>query len=98
LELVQKHRGTAPKSKGAAAVLSAALLVTPALPVVSPASAQTAANARSASQLPRARHANGAIVMRGDVNGTVARVQRALGLRGDRVFGPRTVRASPARD
>ncbi|MEY2443369.1 MAG: hypothetical protein QOJ46_2795 [bacterium] len=45
------------------------------------------------SSVPRARHSDGAIVERGDAGGTVAKVQRALQIDADGIFGKATVRA-----
>ena len=74
---------------------------------VAPAAAMTAAvlfslllcaSAVSAAQssVPRARYADGAIVKRGDTGGTVKKVQRALGIAADGVFGMATARAVDA--
>jgi murein DD-endopeptidase MepM/ murein hydrolase activator NlpD len=52
--------------------------------------------AAAQSQTPRARHADGAIVERGDSGGTVAKVQRALRIDDDGIFGTGTVRAVKA--
>jgi murein DD-endopeptidase MepM/ murein hydrolase activator NlpD len=48
------------------------------------------------SRVPRARYADGAIVKRGDTGGTVKKVQRALGLKADGIFGIGTARAVDA--
>ena len=45
---------------------------------------------------PRARYADGAIVKRGDTGSTVKKVQRALGLAADGVYGMQTARAVDA--
>ena len=74
---------------------------------VAPAAAMTAAllfslllcaSAVSAAQssVPRARYADGAIVKRGDTGGTVRKVQRALGIAADGVYGMATARAVDA--
>jgi len=87
--LAAERRTGALRRSGAAAV-SAALLLSPVL-ALAPAASQAAA--RSSTTQPRARHADGTILRRGDVNATVARVQRALGIPVDRIFGPLTRRA-----
>jgi murein DD-endopeptidase MepM/ murein hydrolase activator NlpD len=48
------------------------------------------------SSVPRARYADGAIVKRGDTGPTVAKVQRALGIEADGVYGTATARAVDA--
>ena len=48
------------------------------------------------SQVPRARHADGAIVKRGDTGRRVKKVQRALGLEPDGIYGMQTARAVDA--
>ncbi len=52
--------------------------------------------ATAASQVPRARYADGAIVKRGDTGATVKKVQRALGIEADGVYGLATARAVDA--
>ena len=73
----------APAAAMTAAVLFSLLLC---------ASAVTAAQ----SSVPRARYADGAIVKRGDTGGTVKKVQRALGITADGVYGMATARAVDA--
>jgi murein DD-endopeptidase MepM/ murein hydrolase activator NlpD len=73
----------------------AALLVATPLPVAAAKPADKEA-AQAQAPLPRARHADGSIVRRGDTGGTVRKVQRALAIEADGVFGPRTVRAVKA--
>jgi murein DD-endopeptidase MepM/ murein hydrolase activator NlpD len=94
-ELAAMHRKAAPKTKGATVAVTAALLVSPLLSASSASArgsgAATAAATRT--QLPRPRHADGAIVKRGDTGGTVAKVQRALKIADDGIFGPLTARA-----
>ncbi len=74
---------------------------------IAPAAAMTAAvlfslllcaSAVNAAQssVPRARYADGAIVKRGDTGGTVRKVQRALGITADGVYGMATARAVDA--
>jgi murein DD-endopeptidase MepM/ murein hydrolase activator NlpD len=48
------------------------------------------------SSVPRARYADGAIVKRGDTGATVKKVQRALGIEADGVYGIGTARAVDA--
>ncbi len=89
-ELAERHRKAAPKTKGAAAAMSAALLVSPVLPMAS-AGAAPAGDAPSAP--PHPGDVDGVIVQRGDVSATVAEVQRRVGVVDDAIFGPITERA-----
>ncbi|MGI8731185.1 MAG: peptidoglycan DD-metalloendopeptidase family protein [Solirubrobacteraceae bacterium] len=89
--LAVRHRQSAQKTKGTAAAVSAALLVSPVLPFAT-GSAQAAGEARSAPPLPRPAK-SGVFVERGDRGKTVAKVQRALRISADGVFGPMTERA-----
>lgn len=88
--LAAERRTGALSRSGAAAAVCAALLLSPVL-ALAPAASQAAAG--SSTTQPRTRHADGTILRRGDVNATVARVQRALGIPVDRIFGPLTRRA-----
>ncbi len=90
--LAEQHRKSAPKTKGAAAAVSAALLVSPLLPFAS-GSAHASGTARSAPPLPRPPHGGGAIAKMGDRSATVAKIQRALGIGDDSIFGPITQRS-----
>ena len=69
--------------------VGAALLVAAPLPLA----AAKPADKQVQAPLPRARHADGSIVKRGDTGATVRKVQRALAIEADGVFGSRTVRA-----
>ncbi len=73
-----------------AAAVAAALLLSAQPPT---AAAKKASASPSARDAPRARHADGAIVKRGDTGRLVKKVQRALGLKADGVYGIRTARA-----
>ncbi len=74
----------------------ATLLVSPLL-AASPASARKAPKTSSFDRsVPRARHADGSIVRRGDTGGTVKKVQRQLGLEPDGIYGMQTARAVDA--
>ena len=90
--LAERHRKAAPKTKGTAAAVSAALLVSPLLPFAT-GSAHASANARSAPPLPRPPHGGGVIAKLGDRSAEVASVQRALRISDDSVFGPITQRS-----
>ena len=89
----ERHRRAPGASKGTAAAVSAALLVSPGLALAATSSPRSPAARSSAPQTPKPRHDDGSIVRRGDVNGTVAKAQRALGVAADRIFGPLTQRA-----
>ncbi|MEJ7824558.1 MAG: peptidoglycan DD-metalloendopeptidase family protein [Solirubrobacteraceae bacterium] len=90
--LAERHRKAAPKTKGTAAAVSAALLVSPLLPFAT-GSAHAGGNARSAPPLPRPPHGGGVIAKLGDRSAEVASVQRALRISSDSVFGPITQRS-----
>jgi Meckel syndrome type 1 protein len=75
-----------------AAAVAAALLLPAGAPVAA-AKKPSASPSLSARDAPRARHADGAIVKRGDTGRLVKEVQRALGLKADGVYGIRTARA-----
>ena len=85
-ELAERHRKAAPKTKGTAAAMSAALLVSPALPVAS-AGAQSDGSGPAAAPPNPSPDLGGVIVKRGDVGGTVAEVQRQVGVDDDGIFG-----------
>lgn len=89
--LAERHRRSAPKTKGTAAAVSAALLVSPVLPFAT-GSAQASGTARSAAPLPSRSHA-GVFAERGDRGAIVAKVQRALRIADDGMFGPITERS-----
>jgi murein DD-endopeptidase MepM/ murein hydrolase activator NlpD len=96
-ELAERHRCAAPKTKGTAAAVSAALLLSPVL-TLSPAAVQSGgASAASAKPLQRSkpllRQLEGRILRRGDVGTVVAQVQRMIGVTADGIFGPITARA-----
>ena len=77
--------------------MAAAALMLPAQPATAAVKKRAASGASAAfSGVPRARHADGAIVRRGDAGRLVERVQRALRLKADGVFGIRTARAVDA--
>jgi murein DD-endopeptidase MepM/ murein hydrolase activator NlpD len=90
--LAEQHRKAAPKTKGAAAAVSAALLVSPLLPMAS-ASAQGAGAARSSLVTPLKRAFDGHVIRRGAKGVTVAQIQRVLGVAADGIFGPITAHA-----
>ena len=91
-ELAERQRKAAPKTKGAAAAMSAALLVSPVLPMAS-AGAQSDGSGPAAAPPNPAPDVGGVIVERGDSGGTVAEVQRRLGVDDDGIFGAVTERA-----
>jgi len=92
-ELAEQHRRSAPRTKGAATVVSAALLVSPVLPFAS-VSAQAATTAPSTQVAqPLVRALEGRVLERGSTGRIVAQVQRLLGVADDGIFGPRTARA-----
>jgi murein DD-endopeptidase MepM/ murein hydrolase activator NlpD len=90
--LAEQHRKAAPKTKGAAAAVSAALLVSPLLPMAS-ASAQGRGTATSSLVTPLKRAFEGHVIRRGATGQTVAQIQRVLGVAADGVFGPITAHA-----
>ena len=90
--LAEQHRKAAPKTKGAAAAVSAALLVSPLLPMAS-ASAQGGGAARSSLVTPLKRAFDGHVLRRGAKGVTVAQIQRLLGVAADGIFGPITAHA-----
>lgn len=90
--LAEQHRKAAPKTKGAAAAVSAALLVSPLLPMAS-ASAQGGGAARSSLVTPLKRAFDGHVLKRGAKGATVAQIQRLLGVAADGIFGPITAHA-----
>jgi Meckel syndrome type 1 protein len=90
--LAEQHRKAAPKTKGAAAAVSAALLVSPLLPMAS-ASAQGGGAARSSLVTPLKRAFDGHVLRRGAKGPTVAQIQRVLGVAADGIFGPITAHA-----
>ena len=78
------------------AAIAAALLL-PAQPSIAAAKKRSKADASAAfNGVPRARHADGAIVRRGDTGRLVKKVQRQLGLEADGVYGMQTARAVDA--
>ncbi len=78
------------------AAIAAALLL-PAQPSIATAKKRSKADASAAfNGVPRARHADGAIVRRGDTGRLVKKVQRQLGLKADGVYGMQTARAVDA--
>jgi murein DD-endopeptidase MepM/ murein hydrolase activator NlpD len=84
-------------ARTALAAAVAAVVALPAQPATAVAKKRAAADAAAAfAGVPRARHADGAIVERGDTGHLVRKVQRALGLGADGVFGIRTARAVDA--
>ncbi|HEX4344105.1 MAG TPA: peptidoglycan DD-metalloendopeptidase family protein [Solirubrobacteraceae bacterium] len=91
-ELAATHRRSAPKTKGAAAAVSAALLVTPLLPTAFASAASRGATPSSAVQ-PLKRQFTGRVLQRGSTGSTVAQVQRVLGVAADGIFGPVTAGA-----
>jgi len=84
--LAEQHRKAAPKTKGAAAAVSAALLVSPLLPMAS-ASAQGGGAARSSLVTPLKRAFDGHVLKRGAKGATVAQIQRLLGVAADGICG-----------
>ncbi len=91
-ELAAQHRRAAPKTKGAAAAVSAALLVSPLLPMAS-ASARGRGSTASSLVKPLKRSFDGRVLKRGAHGRTVAQIQRVLGVAADGIFGPITARA-----
>ena len=91
-DLAERQRKAAPKTKGAAAAMSAALLVSPVLPLASAGAQSDGSGPASAPPNP-SPDVGGVIVERGDVGGTVAEVQRKVGVDDDGVFGAITERA-----
>jgi murein DD-endopeptidase MepM/ murein hydrolase activator NlpD len=91
-ELAATQRRSAPKTKGAAAAVSAALLVTPLLPTAF-ASAASRGTAPSSAVQPLKRQFAGKVLQRGSTGSTVAQVQRVLGVAADGIFGPVTAGA-----
>jgi len=91
-DLAERQRKAAPKTKGAAAAMSAALLASPVLPIASAGAQSDGSGPASAPPNP-APDLGGVIVKRGDVGGAVAEVQRKVGVHDDAIFGPVTERA-----
>jgi len=91
-DMAERQRKAAPKTKGAAAAMSAALLVSPVLPLAS-AGAQSDGSGPASAPPNRSPDIGGVIVERGDVGGTVAEVQRKVGVDDDGIFGAITERA-----
>lgn len=74
----------------------AAALLLPAQPSSAVAKSRSKVSAAAFKGVPRARHADGAIVRRGDTGGLVKKVQRQLGLEADGIYGMQTARAVDA--
>jgi len=91
-DLAERQRKAAPKTKGAAAAMSAALLVSPVLPMASAGAQSDGSGPASAPPNP-SPDVGGVIVERGDSGGTVAEVQRRVGVDDDGIFGQVTERA-----
>ena len=94
-ELAARQRKPAPKTKGTAAAMSAALLASPALPLAS-AGAQLGGGGSSSSQLSppdSGAKIGGVLAKRGDVGAAVAEIQRKLAVDDDGIFGPITEHA-----
>lgn len=83
-----------PAARTAIAAVVAAALLLPAQPsAAAPKKRSAAADSAAWEGVPRARHADGAIVKRGDTGRLVKQVQRALGVKADGVYGIKTARA-----
>ena len=91
-DLAERQRKAAPKTKGAAAAMSAALLVSPVLPMASAGAQSDGSGPASAPPNP-SPDVGGVIVERGDSGGTVAEVQRRVSVDDDGIFGQVTERA-----
>jgi murein DD-endopeptidase MepM/ murein hydrolase activator NlpD len=93
--LAARQRKAAPKTKGTAAAMSAALLASPILPTVSAAAQSGGAESSPAQRIPpdAGSKVSGVLAKRGDVSATVAEIQRELAVDDDGMFGPITEHA-----
>jgi murein DD-endopeptidase MepM/ murein hydrolase activator NlpD len=93
-DLAERQRRQAPKTKGTAAVMSAALFASPMLPVVSAAGAHNGADSAETSNPEKMVRAVVPTLLReGDTGAMVVAVQRKLSIDADGIFGPITRRA-----
>ncbi len=93
-ELAERQRRQAPKTKGTAAVMSAALFVSPMLSMISAAGAHNGADAAGETSPERGVRAVVPTLLReGDTGRMVAAVQRKLAVDADGIFGPITRQA-----
>ena len=93
-ELAERQRRQAPKTKGTAAVMSAALFVSPMLSMISAAGAHNGADAAGETSPGRGVRAVVPTLLReGDTGRMVAAVQRKLAVDADGIFGPITRQA-----
>jgi len=93
-ELAERQRRQAPKTKGTAAVISAALFVSPMLSMISAAGAHDGVDAAGETSLGRGVRAVVPTLLReGDTGRMVAAVQRRLAVDADGIFGPITRQA-----
>jgi Meckel syndrome type 1 protein len=93
-ELAERQRRQAPKTKGTAAVMSAALFVSPMLSMISAAGAHNGAAAAGETSPGQGDRAVVPTLLReGDTGPMVAAVQRKLAVDADGIFGPITRQA-----
>jgi len=90
-ELAERQRRQAPKTKGTAAVVSAALFASPMLPVISAAGAHNRVDAAETSSPEKPTRVGVPTLLReGDTGRMVAAVQGKLAIDADGIFGPIT--------
>jgi Meckel syndrome type 1 protein len=88
-DLAERHRRQAPKTKGTAAVVGAALFASPLLPAVSAAAAGGGGAATAETERPRPQTVP-TLLREGDTGTLVAAAQRRLAVEADGIFGPIT--------